>query len=174
MELALPEAGAYLVICRGEDRHGSALVLVSDLELRVEEDPLAGRMRVQAIDPRDGSYLRDVDVRVIGTANDTFVTGESDPRGLFIADGIRGRSTVIARHGDGDYAFHRGELALGSVPQQQGRHQQLDEIPGGQLDANEYFKNVLKFNESNQGMRAENFQREVKQIRKGVKVKQAQ
>ncbi len=174
VELALPEAGAYLVICRGGDRHSSALVLVSHLELRVAEDTVSGRMRVQAVDPRDGSFIRGVDVRVIGSANEGFVTGESDPRGLFIADGIRGTATVIARHGKEDYAFHRGELALGAPPENQAQTREPQGTIGGQLDANQYFKNVLDFNGAQQGMRSENFQREVKQTRKGVKVKQAQ
>ena len=41
VELKLPEPGAYLVICRGDELFASGLVLVSELE--VKEDPIADR-----------------------------------------------------------------------------------------------------------------------------------
>ncbi len=37
----------------------------------------------------------------------------SDLRGVFIADGIKGKSTVIAQASDGRYAFFRGTDELG-------------------------------------------------------------
>lgn len=172
--LSLPEAGAYLVICRGADLHSSALVLVSELELRVVEDPISGRVRVQALDADEGTFVRDVDVRVIGSGNSDFVRGESDPRGLFVADGIRGRATVIARIGTDDYAFHRGEIALGMQRDGDVRQQMQRMDEPAQLKAAEYFRNVLEFNDINQDARLDNFQREAQQLRKGVKVKQAQ
>ena len=73
---------------------------------------MSGRVRIQAIDSSDGRYERDVDVRVIGSSNGEFSSGETDPRGLFVADGIQGRATVIARKGDSHFAFHRGESLL--------------------------------------------------------------
>ncbi len=56
-------------------------------------------------------------VKPIGSANDQFVSGQSDLRGIFVADGIVGTSTVIARTDANRYAFHRGKVVLGHVPE---------------------------------------------------------
>jgi hypothetical protein len=57
-----------------------------------------------------------VHVKVIGTRNGDFVSGETDLRGVFVADSIQGTSTVIAQS-DGDrYAFFRGQTQLGAPP----------------------------------------------------------
>ncbi len=165
--LALEEPGAYLVIVRGGELFTSGLVLVSDLELEVAEDRDSGRVRVQALDADEGTYLRGVDVRVVGSADQAFQRGVTDPRGLFVADGIAGSATVVARLEDGHYAFHRGVVALG---QQDARQQQL----GRQLDAGQtqYFKNVIEFNDTQNRGRAQNFQQELEKDRAGVRVEQ--
>ena len=61
-------------------------------------------------------YVPNVQVRVIGSANPEFVAGPTDLRGVFVADGINGNSTVIAK-AEAGYAFHRGKSWLGSAPQ---------------------------------------------------------
>ncbi len=68
-------------------------------------------------------------VKVIGSANDDFVSGETDLRGVFVADGIRGNSTVIARADGGRYAFRRGSSYLG--PPRKTRHNK-DKLPASQ------------------------------------------
>jgi hypothetical protein len=60
-----------------------------------------------------------VHVKVIGSANEEFRSGDTDLRGLFIADDIRGTSTVIARASDNLYAFHRGKTVLQNVVSQE-------------------------------------------------------
>jgi hypothetical protein len=60
-------------------------------------------------------YLNDVHVKVIGSRNNDFVSGETDLRGVYIADGIHGTSTVIAQADPTLYAFFRGTTEL--VPQ---------------------------------------------------------
>jgi len=161
-KLALSKPGAYLVIARAGALHASGLVLVSDLELEVASDPTSGRVRVQAIDRGDGSYQRGVDVRVVGSRSGAFVHGETDPRGLFLADGVAGAATVVARDGD-HYAFHRGQQQLGA-PQQE-----LQKL-GEQLDQQAYFQNVIDFNEGNMRAREENLMREIRQDRAGVQL----
>lgn len=112
--LTLPRPGAYLVIARGAERFASGLVLSSDLELEVREDPVAGTLRVQAfersarIEPR---FATGVDVRVVGSGDGAIRSGRTDRRGLFSAVGITGRPTVVARLGE-HYAFHRGAEPL--------------------------------------------------------------
>ncbi|MCC7011458.1 MAG: hypothetical protein IT454_02750 [Planctomycetes bacterium] len=164
VELGVLEPGAYLVIGRGGELHASGLVLVSPLELDVKEDAEHGELRVQVIEQGTNKYVRNADVRVIGTLNSDFVSGRTDPRGLFVASGISGSATVIARSGDRQYAFYRGARALAVVaskPKQQ--VEQLDQ---------EYFDNVLRFNEAAQNERGKNWSDELNRDRKGVQIRQ--
>jgi hypothetical protein len=110
--LPLKEEGAYLVVCRGDDDYASGLVLVSPLELAVQEDVASGRVRVTAKDAVADRYMSKVLVKVIGSGNSDFVTGETDLRGIFKADAIRGATTVIARAQSNRYAFFRGTKLL--------------------------------------------------------------
>ena len=48
---------------------------------------------------------------MIGSRNEDFVSGETDLRGVFVADGIRGAATVIAQAGPARYAFYRAKGA---------------------------------------------------------------
>ncbi|WP_182868017.1 tetratricopeptide repeat protein [Rhodopirellula sp. JC639] len=110
--LPLDEQGAYLVVARSENLYSSGLLVVSPLALTVEEAPVSGRVRVTVKDKTKDAFLGDVHVKVIGSANDKFVSGQTDLRGLFVADAIRGKSTVIAVSEDDQYAFHRGSVLL--------------------------------------------------------------
>jgi len=116
LPLPLNEEGAYLVVCRGEDLHTSGLVLVTPLAVEVQEDVASGRVRTTVKDLTDDRYLDDVHVKVIGSRNDDFISGETDLRGVFVADGIQGTSTVIALAEDSRYAFFRGETPLAVPP----------------------------------------------------------
>lgn len=118
LDLPLKDEGAYLVVCQGENLYASGLVLVSPLALEIQEDAVSGRVRVTVKDTVAERYVHNVHVKVIGSANDQFVSGETDLRGIFIADGIRGTSTVIARTDANRYAFYRGKAALGNVPKE--------------------------------------------------------
>jgi hypothetical protein len=114
--LPLKEEGAYLVVCRGEDLHASGLVLVTPLAVEVQEDVASGRVRATVKDAASGQYVHDVHVKVIGSRNPEFVSGATDLRGVFVADGIKGTSTVIAQADPARYAFFRGQTEL--VPQE--------------------------------------------------------
>jgi len=50
---------------------------------------------------------------VIASRNEDFVSGATDLRGVFVAQGVRGTSTVIAETDAGRYAFFRGQTELG-------------------------------------------------------------
>ncbi|MCB9914544.1 MAG: tetratricopeptide repeat protein [Planctomycetes bacterium] len=168
VRLELERPGAYLVLCRGAELHASGLVLVSDVELEVREDAGAGRLRVTALDAKTRSFLKGVDVRVVGSQSAAFERGETDPRGLFVADGLAGTATVIARLGE-QYAFYRGALALGGPRQQQA---EADVRFSAQLDDQGYFKNVIEFNDGNRRDRNEKLEKEINRSRKGVQVQQ--
>lgn len=116
LELPLKDEGAYLVVCQGENLYTSGLVLVSPLALEIQEDATSGRVRVTIKDVTADKYVHNVHVKVIGSANDQFISGQSDLRGIFVADGITGTSTVIARTDANRYAFYRGKTPLGNVP----------------------------------------------------------
>ena len=114
-EIALPltEEGAYLVICRGDNLLASGLILITPLEIEVQEGTVSGRVRVNVRDAVAGKYQSKVHVKAVGSAAGHFISGETDLRGIFIADGLRGEATVIARDAENRYAFYRGTARLG-------------------------------------------------------------
>ena len=112
ISLPLKEEGAYLIVCRGENLYASGLAVVSPLQLLVQEDADSGRVRVSVKESDQDKFVSDVHVKVIGSGNDEFSSGETDLRGLFIADDMKGTSTVIAVSGEDRYAFYRGDVRL--------------------------------------------------------------
>ncbi len=170
VELGLQKAGAYLLLARAEDHHASGLVLVTPLELQVKEDG-GGRVRTHVLRQPDGVYEKDVEVKVIGSQNDAFVAGASDPRGLFIADGIRGTATVLARHGSDEYAFWRGTSFLGPPALEPGRPAPAERAKQ-EAEQDAYFKNVMDLNRDLQNKRQEQLKEEIRKDRKGVQLKQ--
>ena len=114
VSLDLKDEAAYLVICRGDDLFTSGMVLITPLKVEVQEDGTSGRVRANVLDTVKGGYRPEVHVKAIGSADTDFRGGETDLRGLFIADNIRGKATVIAREGESRYAFFRGDAWLGA------------------------------------------------------------
>ncbi len=111
LKLPLGEKGAYLAVVQGEGAGCTGMVLVTDLGLEVDEDAPSGRVRINVRDKDTDAFLKNIYVKVIGARQTFFVTGYTDLRGVFIADGIHGESTVIAER-EGEYAFHRGRMNL--------------------------------------------------------------
>jgi hypothetical protein len=114
--LPIAEEGAYLVVCRGDNLHASGLVLVTPLAIEVQADRVAGRVRATVKDRE--KYQPGVQVKVIGSGNQDFVSGQTDLRGVFVADGIRGFATVIAQAGRSRYAFYRAKESLSAPPRE--------------------------------------------------------
>ena len=115
--LPLDKEGAYLVVGRGDDQYASGLVLITPLAIEVQEDSVAGQVRTTVKNRMDERYQPNVHVKVIGSRNDEFVSGKTDLRGVYVADGILGTSTVIAQAETSRYAFFRGTTDL--VPEAQ-------------------------------------------------------
>jgi hypothetical protein len=113
IELPLTKEGAYLAMIRGENLYASGIVLVSPLEIEALEDPAGGRVRITLRDARTKNFLPKVQVKVIGSDNPQFISGATDLRGIFVAEGVRGMVTAVARKGDLEYAFYRGSTYLG-------------------------------------------------------------
>lgn len=112
LKLPLAEEGAYLIVCRGENLHTSGFVLISPLKMEVQQDPVSGQVRTTLKNALDDKYVPNVHVKVIGTRDSDFKAGETDLRGVFSAEPISGRATVIAQSTDHRYAFYRGEADL--------------------------------------------------------------
>jgi len=114
VDLDLKKEGAYLVMVRGGNLYASGIVLVTPLELEVLEEA-AGRVRVTVRDAATGDFVPKVQVKVIGSGNTDFVSGETDLRGVFLAQGIKGEAAAVARKGTAQYAFYRGSTELGEA-----------------------------------------------------------
>ena len=82
---------------RGDNLYASGIVLVTPLELEVLEEPASGRVRVTVRDARTKDLLPKVQVKVIGSGNPQFFSGETDLRGVFVAEGVQGQVTAVVR-----------------------------------------------------------------------------
>ncbi|MCP4094298.1 MAG: hypothetical protein GY747_12700, partial [Planctomycetes bacterium] len=140
--LPLTDPGAYLVILRGGSLHASSLILISDIELDVNEYA-NGQVRVQVSSHGQDAFLKGVDVRVLGSEDGEFKIGKTDLRGLFSAAAIQGKATIIARQGNNHYAFHRGTRSLSSS-----EDKRRDQGQSGLANPDQlfFFSNVLEIN----------------------------
>ena len=163
-EIALPltEEGAYLVICRGDNLSTSGLILITPLEIEVQEGTVSGRVRVNVRDVVAGKYQSKVHVKAVDSAAGRFISGETDLRGIFIADGLRGTATVIARDAENRYAFHRGTAWLGEAqPARRGvRHRKTTD----------YRRHLERKNRAIQSTNVGRFDRLRRRARAGVQV----
>ena len=90
--------------------------MVTPLELEVLEEVESGRVRVTVRDASTKEFVPKVQVKVIGSDNAGFISGETDLRGVFVAEGVKGEAAAVARKGAGQYAFYRGKTVLGPAP----------------------------------------------------------
>jgi uncharacterized protein YfaS (alpha-2-macroglobulin family)/tetratricopeptide (TPR) repeat protein len=184
LDLPLKEEGAYLVVARGEDLHASGLVLVTPLAVEIQEDSVSGRVRTTVKDVKADHYVHNVQVKVIGSRNDDFVDGATDLRGVFVADGIHGQSTVIARAEPSRYAFFRGSTDLGpqpapaapaanAPPGQAGGYGGAADAQKPMSQERQLLENVYQQNKAYQGQQQENLKRMYNAPSKGVEINKA-
>ncbi len=170
--IALPvkEEGAYLILARGDNLHASGFVLVSPLKMNVQEDEVSGRVRVNLVNQVTGEYVNKAEVKVIGSESGEFVSGETDLRGIFIADGIRGTAAAIARDKDRRYAFHRGTIFLARAEQLRKGVRAL-----GQREAEfaDWYSNLAESNVQMQRLNVDMLGAFYVQQQEGVQVQQA-
>ena len=105
VDLDLPEPGAYLVVVRGGNLIASGMVLRSDLKVDVQESFDTGRVRVNV--KQADSFVGDAHVKVVGSGDQQVRSGDTDLRGISVADGVVGQATVLVQKGE-QFAFHRG------------------------------------------------------------------
>jgi len=174
VKLPFEKNGAYLIVCRGDDLYASGLVLISPLKMEVQEDAVSGRVRVTMKDA-DGNFVNNVHVKVIGSRNAEFVAGRTDLRGVFVADGIQGRATVIARKESDQYAFYRGQTDLLPAPPQPAQPPApTDKKPqAAGEERRELLKGLQESNIMLQQQQIENLRQNYQQQRKGVEASKA-
>jgi len=171
VKLDIKEEGAYLVICRGDDLFTSGLVLITPLEIEVQEDATSGRVRVNVRDTNNGTFIEGVHVKAIGSTDKQFKSGETDLRGIVIADDIRGNATVIARDEHTRYAFYRGKQWLGAP-----EAEETEEVPEEEKEKRQvhYRENINIMNEAIQQRGFADFDKIRRSGQKGVQVQEAQ
>jgi alpha-2-macroglobulin len=177
LPLPLKDEGAYLVVCRGDDLHASGLVLVTPLKVEVQEEASSGEVRTTVKDVTKDRYLDEVHVKVIGTRNAEFISGDTDLRGVFVADGVQGTATVIAEEGSNRYAFFRGHTELGPIPPPANvpAAQPAAPAPAKPMgnESEQLLRQLQESNEMIQQMQGENLKNIYQQNKQGVQLKEA-
>ncbi len=178
LNLPLPKEGAYLVMARGQDLYASGIVLVTPLELEVLEEPEAGRVRVTVRDAATKDPVPKVQVKVIGSDNPAFFTGQTDLRGVFVAEGVSGQVTAVARAGASRYAFYRGETTIGSRPPiarapSPTETEPSAAKPGMMGQGQSLIENLQKLDASNAAEGANRLQNRINPGRKGIRAEEA-
>jgi len=111
-----------------------------------------------------------VHVKAVGSADKKIESGKTDLRGLFIADDIRGKATVIARDGKKRYAFYRGKEWLGPPEERE----QLERAAMKQRRYKaDYRANTAIMNQAIQSANFMQFDQMRRGIQKGVQVQEA-
>lgn len=181
LDVALPfeGEGAYLVVARSGELLATGLVLRSGLTIDAEENLGAGRVRVNV--RRPGGFVGAAEVKVVGSADGRIRGGETDLRGIFVADDVVGRATVLVRVGDA-FAFFRGEGIhqpgrMPSPPSPQ-RSQQIQRDAGpaqkGATRAFNAWENNLNLNVDNRARQSDWLEQQVlMNPQRGVQVQRA-
>jgi hypothetical protein len=163
LALELAEPGAYLVVVRGGDRIATGMVLKTDLRIEAQEQCDVGRLRVN-VRQGDG-YLAGAHVKVVGSGDGAFRSGDTDLRGVFVADALVGLPTVIAKKGD-HYAFYRGSTVHQPDrfrPAPEPAQQPAGNKPGATRKGKDFdaLEQNLLLNEQNRGRQVDWLQKEV-------------
>ena len=103
------------------------------------------RLRANVLDTVKGGYAAEIHVKAIGSADSEFKSGDTDLRGIFVAEELTGNATVIARQ-EGRYAFYRGTTHLGQAPAQQAQPAAQQQRKGQQLQQKDFLENLDEFN----------------------------
>jgi alpha-2-macroglobulin len=176
LPLPLKDEGAYLVVCRGDDLHASGLVLVTPLKVEVQEEASSGEVRTTVKDVTKDRYVHEVHVKVIGSRNGEFISGDTDLRGVFVAGGVQGTATVIAEEGDNRYAFFRGHTELGPAPVDIKAAAAPEAAPAekpAQNDSEQLLRQLQEDNSIIQQKQGENLKEIYQRNRRGVRMKEA-
>ncbi|MEZ5963421.1 MAG: MG2 domain-containing protein [Planctomycetota bacterium] len=175
LELSLDEPGAYLIVLRGDDLLATGMLLRSDLRIEAQEAFDVGRVRVYV--KAEDAVVADAHVKVVGSADQQLRSGDTDLRGVFVADAVVGQATVLVKKGD-EYAFYRGSGVHqpSRVPAPQPQRRPGRPVPNKAADYKSFdaFSNNMRFNDSNRAQQVQWLRNEVLQKQqKGVEVYRA-
>ena len=140
---------------------------------RRTEDVAAQRARVNVIDAITRRGLSGVHVKIIGTGMNRFVSGETDLRGLYVAEALGGYPTAIARDAVGHFAFYRSAaaaVALGPTVERAGGAGQ----PPAPANKADYRKNLAEEQQQIQTDNGLRLKSMLEKKQKGVEVKSSQ
>ncbi|MFM7132566.1 MAG: hypothetical protein ACKO0V_24750 [bacterium] len=157
--LPIPGEGAYLVMVRGRELFASGIVLATPIELEVLEEPASGRVRISARETGTGKALAKLQVKYSGSIDNNFRDGQTDLRGVFVADGLGGLATIVVRQSAGRFAFYRGKTPLGGVMVQ---NFQANDLP--QVTPRDPGQPPMEGQQLDQNLRGQNRLNEMKQI----------
>jgi alpha-2-macroglobulin len=172
LTLPLKDEGAYLLICRTDNQVLSGLVIVSPLQLEVQDEQM--QLRLSLRDSK--TFIPDAEVAVYDSRKPQPQTGRTDPRGSYeaYAEGI---PTVVIRAGE-RYAYYRGTHELSPppvVPAKPGlsgiaeREIERSIVPTAKPDAKEaYLGNLRRGNEQNFSDNKANWKAKQLESSKGV------
>jgi len=177
IELKLDEPGAYLIVLRGGDLLATGMLLRTDLRIEAQEAFDVGRVRVN-VRAKD-AVVQGAHVKVVGSGDQHLRGGDSDLRGVFVADDVVGQATVLVKKGD-EYAFYRGSGVHqpGRMPPPQPAPAAEDARKGEKRAAGyknfDAWSNNLRVNDSNRAQQVLWLQNEVMQKQqRGVEVYRA-
>jgi alpha-2-macroglobulin len=120
-------------------------------------------------DARTKDLVSKVLIKVIGTNNPTFFSGQTDLRGVFVAEGVSGQVTAIARKEAGQYAFYRGKSQMGTSPATPASPMSGGRPAAEKRDDSQSLDNNLKMlNESNQIRQLDRLQNRYQEKPQGV------
>ena len=175
--LDVKEPGAYLCVVRGGDVIATGMVLKSDLRIEAQEQFAEGRMRVNV--RRGDAYVHGAHVKMVGSGDGRFRSGDSDLRGVFAGDGLVGTATVLVAQGE-NYAFYRGSGVHQATRIREPQRQQESELGEGRVEQGQAagllplfdaLDNNLNLNASNRGSQVLWLKNEVmNKKQKGVEV----
>jgi alpha-2-macroglobulin len=97
------EKGVYLVVAKGNGKAATSIVLVSDLDVSVQQ--VGDKVRVYAVHRETKEPMRDVFIKV-SDGNAITSQGFTDARGVFEGQSGSGSVMVVAEK-DGHFALHR-------------------------------------------------------------------
>lgn len=174
LKLPLDQPGAYFIVAtplgseKGDAVASSGVLLRTDLKVEVQEYPTSGQVRVNVLDTTTGQYVPKAEVWVIGSETPEFRKGQSDLRGVMVAEDLRGKATVIAAkdvpaQAGKQYAFYRGDAVLQPQRAEEEKARRKQAAPGKPTEfKDEATLKLREMNEANRAQRAGEFEKQLK------------
>jgi hypothetical protein len=118
-----------------------------------------------------GNYQSKVHVKVVGSTDGRFISGETDLRGVFIADDVRGKVTIIARDAANRYAFYCGEQWLGAA--EAAKQEQQNRPMPSPRESMDYRRHLNRRNRAIQSLQIKTYDQMRRSAGRGVRVQNA-